>query len=384
VIIQKRHQQVLSLAILILFTVLFNVSIRVPTASSATPATDSFSPRMLTRVGSSSVVYLLGFDSCQRVACLRLLRTTNNGASFTRVTAPPTTASKGSIIGSLEQLVFASAQVGYALEAKGNGNILFATFNGGRTWKKELEPKGSTALLGLTVTSHMLYAVTSHCAKQPNGNEGCTDYQLQRASLAVKHWSSSAIPNGRKFPWGFLGNVAAFGPNVWLTEGAKWSLLASSHNYGATFTTYTPPSPALISVAGCDLTAISSTALWSQCPTGMQVSFYFSDDAGTKWVGVPTDQFMGTGGGYFDPVSSSLAYLDYGGPRPLYRVTNSGHDVTKVGVLRCSSVNSSIGSLVFTSELAGLAICTPQDNWSTALLERTSDGGATWSRLKLK
>jgi hypothetical protein len=376
----KRRLRVTTLVLLILLTASFPVTLRAASANSAKPTTGYFSPRMLIRVRSSPVVYLLEYVACQRVTCLRLLRTNNNGTSFIKVTPPPTTAIKGSIVGSLEQMVFANAEDGYALEGESGGNVLYATFNGARTWKKETEPKG-TALSSLAVTSSMLYGVTSHCAKQRNGNEGCTNYQLNRASLSAQHWTSSAIPNGRSYPWGFLGNVAAYGSKVWLTEGAKWSLLVSSHNDGTTFSTYTPPFPALVSIAGCDLTATSSMTLWSACPTGMEVSFYFSDNAGMTWTEVPTKQFMGTGGGYFDPVSATLAYLDYGGPLPLYRVSNSGHDMTEVGMLRCSSVNSSVGSLVFTSERSGLAICTPEGNWSSSRLERTTNGGATWNRI---
>jgi hypothetical protein len=354
-------------------------------ASTGSIANRHFSPRMLVRVASSKLVYVVGENSCGRSSCLALQRTDNNGASFDTVTPPPTTDIKDSLVGSLDEIVFANARDGYALEGQNggegvnNGDVLYATFNGARTWTKVPEPKGN-ALSRIAVSSDTLYGVTMHCAKQANGNVGCTKYQLVHTSLSVKHWVSAAVPNGRSFPWGFLGNVAAFGSNVWLTEGAKWSLVVASHDHGESFTKI----PALGSVAGCNLTAASASVLWAACPTGMEVSFAYSDTAGSKWTTVRTNQFMGTGGGYFDPVSANLAYLDYGGSRPLYRVTDSGRDVTKAGTLECSSVNSSLGSLVFTGERTGLVICDPGGLWSSARLERTANGGATWSRIDPK
>jgi hypothetical protein len=289
-------------------------------------------------------------------------------------------------MGSLDQIVFASTTEGFALEGGNsgegvnNGVTLYATYDGARTWKKVREPVGD-ALSRIAVTPSTLYGVTMHCAKQPVGNVGCLNYRLARTSLKSWHWTSTAIPNGNKYPWGFLGGVAAFGPMVWMSEGAKWSLLVASTDHGATFRTFTPKFPALASVAGCELSAFSATALWAECPTGMEVSFAFSGDAGAKWNSVPTNQFMGTGGGFFDPVSSTLAYLDYGGSRPLYRVSNAGRTMTKAGRLRCSSVNSSVNALVFTSERSGLAICVPGDDLSQARMVRTTDAGATWSQI---
>ena len=57
---------------------------------------------------------------------------------------------------------------------------------------------------------------------------------------------------------------------------------------------------------------MSPTALWAECPTGMLASFFYSGDAGVHWTSVSRYEYSGTGGGAFDPVSSSLAYLDFG------------------------------------------------------------------------
>jgi hypothetical protein len=217
--------------------------------------------------------------------------------------------------------------------------------------------------------------VSYRCSKQANGNTGCTDYRLLRSSLGDDHWTSTPIPNGRGYPWGYMGNVAAFGAHVWLTEGAKWSLLITSSDRGRTFRIRSDAH--LISSAGCFLTADSVRALWAECPGGMESRFMYSRDAGTTWTEVPAGQWNGTGGGYFDPVSSDLAFLDYGqrsGAFTLYRITNFGRRLTGVADWRCSSVSA----LVFVNSSKGLALC---NTFPAAQLEITSDGGRTWSHV---
>src|ERR1035437_4699471 len=89
----------------------------------------------------------------------------------------------------------------------------------------------------------------------------------------------------------------------------------------------------------------------------MLVSFFYSDDAGVHWTSVSRYEYAGTGGGAFDPVSSSLAYLNFGPyttrVKDLYAITNSGQKMTAVGNLACTSNNY----LVFSDADHGLAIC---------------------------
>jgi hypothetical protein len=110
----------------------------------------------------------------------------------------------------------------------------------------------------------------------------------------------------------------------------------------------------------------------------MQESFFFSNDAGASWTQVPQQQFMGTGGGFFDPATTTLAYLDYGATSPLVRITTSPRMATTVGVLSCSKINSSVNGLIFTNTRDGLALCLPGDDPAAGRLEKTSNGGSTW------
>ena len=82
---------------------------------------------------------------------------------------------------------------------------------------------------------------------------------------------------------------------------------------------------------GCHLTPTSGKDLWAERNGGTQESFDFTTGAGARWASIPMGQYAGTGGGQFDPVSSRLAYLDYGqvsGPDNIFRVQNQGRTLT--------------------------------------------------------
>jgi hypothetical protein len=275
-------------------------------------------------------------------------------------------------------LVFANRDVGFAEVGLASSTTFYATFNGAKTWQKEQIPFGNR-IEGFAATEKYVYAVTAKFERRLNeGDGGDKDYRLAISSLTSLRWSSTPIPNGN-FTWDFLGPIAALGPNIWISEQRHHELLVRSHNHGAIMTTSVLPFPALASVAGCALTATSLVTLWAQCPTGMQIQFYYSDDGGTRWTLIdPVSQIFGTGGGYFDPVTSDLGYLDVGLSNDnLYRITNDAHSSTLVGTLECDDVNP----LVFTSEADGLALC-GENNSPTSRLFRTSDGGARWARVR--
>ncbi len=342
-------------------------------------------PVMLVRANDSSTVYVVSttsyFDpahpaACDPQACYLLKRTTNNGASFTVMNLPHVGYLKNTIAGTLEDLVFANPRDGYALVRDGVFSTLFVTSNGASTWHRQTITPGEHVLL-LIANQGQLYALIARCAS----NHTCTHLRAARSTLSARRWTVTALPRG--LPHAFYSNyfgVTAFGSNVWLTlQGSKTPLLYISHNRGTTFTS--APAPSLGSVTACSLTAESQSSLWATCPTGMMVSFFYSGDAGAQWVNVDRLGYAGTGGGYFDPVSSSLAYLDYGqtGPsRPenLFRITNAGRTSLPAGVLHCDDVFG----LVFTDARHGLAICNHHSTLASTYLLRTSDGGSTWSQ----
>jgi len=133
-------------------------------------------------------------------------------------------------------------------------------------------------------------------------------------------------------------------------------------------------------VSGCTITPMSPISLWAQCPTGMQESFWHSTNGGATWsLASPAKyQFFGTGGGSFDPITSSVAVLDYGAaatPPDLYRISEGGVGFSPIDEVRCSGE-----SMLFTNVSDGLMVCRLN---STALVRRTNNGGATWEDVSL-
>jgi hypothetical protein len=340
-----------------------------------------FTPLLIAPVHSSSVVYVLATNGCSRPSCLRLVRTTSSTSTFTTVSPPPLKALKGTPDFNLDSMQFANVDDGYATVGEQNPLALYVTRDGAKSWHQVTIQKRAT-IFGLTVTTHSLYAITGLCS--PNGDT-CHDYRIARATLDAEHWLSWKLPGSSPYNgtgWGFFGKPGAYGSDVWISEQPRGSaVLYYSRNGGQSFTKFT--SSNLASVAGCTLTAESARALWAECPTGMQESFAHSNNGGASWSPVSQHQFFGTGGGKFDPVSSSLAYLDYGGTGPLVRFSDAARVTTTVGVLSCSTTNSSIAGLIFTSMSDGVALCQPEDDAVTGHLEKTSDGGRTWKRVTI-
>jgi hypothetical protein len=175
-------------------------------------------------------------------------------------------------------------------------------------------------------------------------------------------------------------DVSALGDMLWeLETGYQRTTLWISHDEGRRFSRINAPD--LASVAGCSLTPTSLNDLWAECPTGLEVSFLDSHSAGQQWHPISRYVFSGTGGGAFDPISTNVAYLDYGlvnikGDN-LFRITDGGLIPIAVDNLKCTNV-----SLLFTSESEGLADClknfTPNQK-----LERTVDGGSKWQVVSL-
>jgi hypothetical protein len=365
---------------LVMLTLLLTTCAGGTDAGGSTTA-DATQPQMMIRVRDSSVVFVVGTTKCRNSPCVELLRTDNDGATFTKLSLPPVTAYEGNPTGTLDQLVFASDRLGYALEGKTWRTRLYVTRDGGHSWRRVSLPRG-VDIMSVAATTVKLFVVTMDCTKQANGNWGCRNYNLIRSSLKSHQWSSTPIPVGRSPLDATVGPVSAFANRLWMTRmafpksthEAAETLLRSSDG-GRILTS--SPETALGFVNGCGLTAMSANDLWAECPTGMQVSFFYSSDDGTTWNLVPTSQFSGTGGGNFAPVDGDVAYLDYGpfgGAPDFFRVTNAGRTLTPIGELRCTDVRS----MAFINLDDGLALC-----GSTVTLERTTNDGRSWSPLAM-
>ena len=350
------------------------------TASATGTSSKNVVPLMLARANHTGTLYVVGSVPCPRSLCLRLYRaydtvesTIDPDPTFTKVTLPPVRAIAGRVTGSLLGLVFASALIGYALVGSSQAQLLYATFDGATTWHKVKIPVGDS-IDGLTATGDHLYALFSNCTKR---KRGCVDFQLDHSTLSARTWSGATIPF-TSFDEGYsAGTIGAYGENVFFCEQSKSApLLFTSHNGGVTFTKSVHAK--LVSVSGCDLTAVSTKEVWAECPTGMLASFYFSSDAGRTWTWHPLvrREYSNTGGGFFATAGYDFAYLDSGNtPRNIYRLNVGARRVHAIGELACPAVDSA----VFMSVFHAYAIC--DTNGMTTRLVRTIDGGTTWQRV---
>lgn len=347
-------------------------------ASHVRPRTPrSSEPMLLSRAGTTDVVYVFGESNCAESRCARLYRSNIGATSFRRVTPPPAKLEPGAFLDStLEKLVFANPEDGFALIADGNfGATLYATSNGARSWRMAASvDKGEMTLF---VSSSQVYLSIVDCKPR---TMDCTQWVTERSTLAAQRWTTmpQLWRTGRRSDEFYGPSLAAAGDTVWELETGPQIRLWRSFNDGRT--SRARREPALASVAGCTFTTTSGTSMWAECPTGMQVAFLHSTDGGIHWTHVDQTQFMGTGGGAFDPVSSTVAYLDYGqdnGATNLFRLTDGGRHASGVANVTCASVPS----MVFANSTQGLMLCNL--DYTSIQLRRTDDGGVSWHSVDL-
>lgn len=348
-----------------------------PSADALTPSRQT--PVLLVRAGSSKDFYVVTTRGCNAPACLRMYRTNSDATIFTRVSPPPVTREQGGVAGTtLDNVVFANAKDGYATVGNDSPSALYVTINGARTWKRVMHAKDLS--ISVVVTGGEIFVTSVTC--QPR-SISCGQFTTLRASLAAKDWVTlpQLWKTGASPKETYYGpSLAAFDRTVWELQTGPETYLWTSHNNGRTFSRAEEKFPELVSVSGCTITPMSPISLWAQCPTGMQESFWHSTNGGATWsLASPAKyQFFGTGGGSFDPITSSVAVLDYGAaatPPDLYRISEGGVSFSPIDEVRCSGE-----SMLFTNVSDGLMVCRLN---STALVRRTNNGGATWEDVSL-
>jgi photosystem II stability/assembly factor-like uncharacterized protein len=345
-------------------------------------------PQLVLRAGTSNVLYVFYSATCGDHTCFRLTRSANGGQTFTNVTTPPISSGHtyaGSGTGSLDQLVFANAEDGYATENFwGKESRLYATFNGGESWHRE-HIKGAQLIQSLAVSPTAFYAITEHC--EPN-HSTCTKWQLAHKPLQASNWSSAPLPE-KFLRTGTPSNglqVAAFGAETWILEQGKFSQqLAISTNGGKSFSVH--PEPGLTGAATCRLSATSTTSLWATCAQGNGLSgLSYSDDGGVHWEA--TGEYGNTGGrrlsfGNFDPVTSDVAYATDGYDttafRTIYQINGSSDSYRVVGALPIAKY---FFFLTFTNSKQGLAYAFI-DQGAKNPLWSTDNGGKSWRKVSV-
>jgi uncharacterized membrane protein len=336
---------------------------------------------LVARAGSSDVVYVVA--TCGQNDCLRMYRSNIQGSSFTAVTLPQKVVWGEASTRMLNSVTFATPEDGYALVGPYDHSAVYVTTNGAQSWHQVTSLDDVVG--GMHVATNEIFAMTAQCSI---ATSNCHNYRVWRSTFTANKWTAlpelwKAGTNGRDYS--YPPDVAAFGADVWELEAANngANYLWTSTDRGGTFSRVTMKSSELVSVSGCSLTPMSTRTLWAECPTGMQVSFWHSTDGGTQWsaVGDPAYQFMGTGGGAFDPITANVAFLDYGATTRhpnLFQVRDGGAREVPVGELSCNNASP----LIFANAADGLVLCGRVTASGIQLL-RTSNGGVTWNAVTL-
>ncbi|HUZ42306.1 MAG TPA: hypothetical protein VMU68_13060 [Acidimicrobiales bacterium] len=345
-------------------------------------------PQLVVRAGTSNVIYVLYSATCGGTRCYRLTRSANGGQTFAKVTAPPISSeytNASSVTGSLDQLVFANPEDGYATENFwGTQSTLYATFDGAHSWHQE-HIKGAEFIQSLTSSPTAFYVITEHCDPR---HTTCTNLQLARTPLQRSAWTSTPVPENvlRGGTPSFGLQVAAYGSKTWILEQAKYppQRLATSTNGGKSFSI--KPEPGLTGAATCQLTATSMTSLWATCAQGNELSeLLYSDDGGVHWNGT-SEYSKGTVGrllsfGSFDPISRDVAYatdgFDTTATQTIYQVTGSSDAFRVVGSLPTSKY---LYDLTFTNSKQGLAYAFVGQGAAHPLWS-TDNGGRSWRQV---
>ncbi len=353
---------------------------RAGTGSSERP---SFLPLSFTAV-SVTHWWLLGAVPCGAKDCLSIKTTTNAGATFATLPAPPGTFAPGSGGQPAESSIrFADAKDGWVFGPK-----LYATHDGGLRWTaikmpgvvEELEPGLGQVYAGVFPSTPC--SNTGTCtARTPHP-------QLWRTRPSSNHWVVDRAA-------GAIGDsLAVHGTSVWVMNAmltrdgySIGTRLLHSTNAGATFALEPQPVTGII----CDYSPVSAAVLWAYCSGGHFMFPFISTDGGAHFTEVGSQTARITPVGYANgsglvAASARIAVAASSIPvpklgMPLIRSTDRG---AQWKIVQAQPSSNGQWSLIgFTTPEVGYALWQKYaDGYATAQLWRTTDAGAKWTQVK--
>ncbi|HEY1762917.1 MAG TPA: hypothetical protein VGG17_10020 [Acidimicrobiales bacterium] len=354
-------------------------------AASASSSTREYLPYLVTRAGTSDVIYTLWQrEGCVTRSCLRLERSDNGGRTFTDVTPPPAAPIKVGMEGEtplIDEMTFVNASIGYAVEAPNNGrnwqsSHYFLTTNGAHSWRRvTISPRVYN--FGVVVTNRYVYALTAECATK---GPPCDHFALHRAPVGSGAWTRLTIPPTLLEPPFANLALAGYGLSVWLTAEDKSSpypgVLATSRDEGRTFTVLLQQN--LQSPGNCGLLPMSNSVIWANCWQGMgDDSVVYSHDGGENWQAQSTGPLVVGSVDAFDPITAQTAYFVNGShPNVIDKIADEASRPTVV----CSLPKDHYWStLVFTNARDGVALTL--NDGPNLQLWGTDNAGKQWRRI---
>jgi hypothetical protein len=315
-----------------------------------------FQPLSFTAV-SERDFWLLGTVPCHGRRCAAIVRTTDGGRSFAAVNAPALPTA-----GNTPELRFADRLDGFAF-VRWRG-LFYVTHDRGATWKQLVLGR----ILGFATGGGKVLVATSR--------------RLEESRAPIDGWTSRPLP----FPSdGSALDLEAHGTSFWLLGTRRGTspfhdALARSTDAGGTFVTGAGPcTPGL----GGELAPTFGGAVWAVCPTGMLAGAWRSTNRGISFTRLRTPQLVNSA--QIAPASSTTAVLERGGASRLLRTTDGGR------TWKPAKTPGRVTDVIwvgFTDTRVGAAIVQTGYDVSAktelTALWRTTDGGATWSRLRIR
>jgi photosystem II stability/assembly factor-like uncharacterized protein len=340
----------------LLLLVLLGLGSSASTAASKSSVPAGFQPLSFTDV-SERDFWLLGTVPCHGRRCVAIVRTTDGGRSFARVNAPTLPTS-----GNTPELRFANHVDGVAF-VPWSGRF-FTTHDGGASWKR----LDLGRILGFATGAGKVFVATSG--------------RLEYSPVFEDAWRSKPLP----FPSdGSALDLEAHGSSFWLLGTRRGTsgyhdALARSTDAGRTFVTGAGPcTPGL----GGELAPTFASVVWAVCPTGMLAAAWRSTNRGVSFTRLHTPQLVNSA--QIAPASSTTAVLERGGVSRLLRTTDGGR------TWKAAKTPGRVTDVIwvgFTDARVGAAIVQTGYDVSAktelTALWRTTDGGATWSRLRIR
>jgi hypothetical protein len=337
-----------------------------PSAASPDAIPADFEPLSVTFV-SADMGWVLGMDlGCASDPCPAIVvRTLDGGRTWTRIAAPPTSHSTTGLQAGngVSNLRFADALDGWAF-----GPGLWATHDGGKTWKQLTIP----GLPGAAVAALEASAGTA----QVVAYDGNTTFRIASSPVSSDAWLLSAL----KVPVG-AGPVPEVqlvlqGQAGWLLENDR-VVTAGARLVGSTWEAWQPPcltfmGPARLAAANArELNAVCTVGVWGPAPSGQQGDhLYRSSDGGQTFV--ETGPQLSVSGPIAAPSTSTIVAGDV--------LSVDGGLTWKAASFPDLHTTFFVDYLGFTTATQGVLIVS--DPGSRTHLLMTRDGGRTWTLVR--
>jgi photosystem II stability/assembly factor-like uncharacterized protein len=307
------------------------------------PVPAGFRPVSVTWI-SARQGWVLGTAPCSEPPCTSLVRTTDGGASWAGVPAPPTELAR------TRRVRFADQRNGWIY-----GPDLWATHDGGLTWRRLDAPEGD--VVSLEAAGGEVYAVVRSAAAHLFTWSADADAWRQDGSDAVDVFAELTFHGTDGYVMGGDGSVLALSAGGLQRRGSPCGY----------------PSGAL-AAGGPDLFAVcvSDAGLGSSTKTLM-----VSTDGARTWSPAGTSPRGGQPSGLAAASGSTVVLAANSGASFLYRTDDGG--ATWTTVFTDSTLGGAgFADLGFTTASRGVAVLGGALAPASRLL-LTDDGGLTWS-----